>query len=195
MFGTEEMKNVFGTMTVAMLIEIGIALAGIFIVYKKLKEKIIGSYKERKQQQDDIKEALDGVRALPTYRQKSKEIQEELRSNDDTILETCKKIQDGVAENQRVLNKRLDKLEDRERNAIRSKILDMHRLFTSVRRNPLQAWSEMERDAFFDLIRDYESLNGNGHIHTVVIPDMNQLRVILMTDLPALTELFHSREV
>lgn len=195
MFGVEEFKNVFGTMTVAFLIELIVAVIGIWIAYKKLKDKIIGSYTERKQQRDDIDEALTGVRALPEYRKKSQEIQAELRGNDDKILETCKKIQAGVDENQRILNRRLDKLEDRERNALRAKILDMHRLFTSKKKNPLQAWSEMEKNAFDDLIKDYESLNGNGYVHTVVIPEMNALRVIPMTDLTALAELFHSREV
>ena len=59
--------------------------------------------------------------------------------------------------------------------------------------NPMQAWTEMERDAFFDLIRDYESLNGDGHIHSVVIPEMNLLKVIYMVDKEAIGELFHSR--
>lgn len=194
MFGLEEFNNVFGSMTVALLIEIAVAVAGIFIAYKKLKDKIIGSYKERKQQQDDINEALTGVRNMPTYRQQSLEIQQQLKNADEKILETCNKIQNGVNENQRILNERLDKLEDRERNSLRAKILDMHRMFTSKKMNPLQAWTEMERDAFNDLIADYESLNGDGHVHTVVIPEMNMLRVILMTDTKALAELFHSRE-
>lgn len=194
MFGLEQINSVFGTLTVAFVIEIIIAVVGIIIAYKKLKDKIIGSYKERKQQKDDIEEALTGVRAMPTYRQQSLQIQQALKDADDKILETCKKIQDGVNENQRILNERLDKLEDRERNDLREKILAMHRLFTSKKRNPMQAWSEMERDSFNELIKDYESLNGNGHIHTVVIPEMNLLRVILMTDTKALAELFHSRE-
>jgi len=195
MFGQEEFLNTFGRLTLGFIVEILIAAVGIFIAYKKLKDKIIGSYKERKQQQDDIEEALTGVRAMPNYRKQSLEIQKELREKDDKILETCKSIQDGVNENQRILNERLDKLEDRERNDLREKILNMHRLFTSKKRNPMQAWSEMERDSFNELIKDYESLNGNGHIHTVVIPEMNALRVILMTDMEALAELFHSREV
>ena len=77
MFGLEEFNNVFGSMTVTLLIEIAVAVAGIFIAYKKLKDKIIGSYKERKQQQDDIDEALTGVRNMPTYRQQSLEIQQQ----------------------------------------------------------------------------------------------------------------------
>ena len=193
MFGLEEFLNTFGTLTIAFVVELLVAIIGIVIAYKKLKDKIIGSYKERKQQEDDIKEALTGVRNMPKYRQQSLEIQKELKDNDDKILETCQKIQDGVNENQRILTERLDKLEDRERNALRAKILDMHRTFTSKKMNPMQAWTEMERDAFFDLIRDYESLNGNGHVHTVVIPEMNLLRVIYMVDKEALTELFHSR--
>lgn len=195
MFGLNEIKSTFGTMTVAFLIEIIVAVIGIWIAYKKLKDKIIGSYAERKQQKDDIQEALDGVRALPTYRAQSIEIQGKLKAADEKILETCNKIQDGVNENQKILNERLDRLEDRERNALRAKILEMHRLFTSKKRNPMQAWTEMERDAFNELIRDYESLNGNGHVHTVVIPEMNLLRVIPMSDIKAVAELFHSREV
>ena len=194
MFGQEEFLNTFGSLTIGIVVEIIIAAVGVFIAYKKLKDKMIGSYEERRQQKDDIQEALDGVRALPAYRQKSLEIQKALKDTDAKILETCQKIQDGVNENHRMLNERLDRLEDRERNALREKILHMHRMFTSVKRNPMQAWSEMERDSFNELIKDYESLNGNGHIHTVVIPEMNALRVILMTDAKALAELFHSRE-
>ena len=194
MFGLEEFLDTFGTLTIGIVVEILIAAVGVFVAYKKLKDKMIGAYEERKQQKDDIQEALDGVRALPNYRKQSLEIQNQLKDADDKILETCQKIQDGVNENHRILNERLDRLEDRERNALREKILHMHRMFTSVKRNPMQAWSEMERDSFNELIKDYESLNGNGHVHTVVIPDMNKLRVILMTDSEELAELFHSRE-
>lgn len=188
MLGLTEAKEVFGAMTVGFVIELVLAAIFIIVAYRKLKDNIIGSYKERKQQKDDIKKALDGVETIPT-------IQSSLEAADNKIIDTCKKIQDGVNENQKILNKRLDKLEGRERNALRAKILEMHRLFTSKKRNPMQAWTEMERDAFNELIRDYESLNGNGHVHTVVIPEMNMLRVIHMTDLESLAELFHSREV
>lgn len=190
----EEFKNLFGSITLTLVIEVVVAAVGLFIVYKKLRDKIIGSYTERRQQQDDIEEALTGVRNMPKYREQSIAIQQQLQNADEKILETCNKIQDGVNENQRILNERLDRLEDRERNALRAKILDMHRLFTSKKLNPMQAWTEMERDAFNDIIADYESLDGNGHVHTVVIPEMNMLRVILMTDMEGLARLFHSRE-
>lgn len=194
MFGLDEFLNTFGSITISIVVEVIIAIIFILIAYKKLKDKIIGSYQERQQQRADIDEALEGVRSLPEYKKENSNIQNQLKNADKTILDTCKQIQDGVKENQKILIERLDKLEDRERNALRAKILDMHRLFTSKKKNPLQAWSEMERDAFNDLIEDYEELNGNGHVHTVVIPDMHLLRVIPMTDLESLAELFHSRE-
>jgi CHASE3 domain sensor protein len=196
MFGLEQFLDTFGTLTIAFVVEVIIAVVAVIIAYKKLRNKIIGSYKEREQQKEDIQTALNGIKNLPceTYKNKNIEVQEKLKNNDKEILDTCKKIQDGIDRNLSVLNERLDKLEDRERNALREKILHMHRMFTSVKRNPMQAWSEMERDSFNELIKDYESLNGNGHIHTVVIPDMARLRVILMTDTVTLAELFHSRE-
>ena len=194
MLGYEEFMKTFGSITISIVIEVILAAIFVMWAYKKLKDKIIGSYEERQQQRADIDEALEGVRALPEYKKENTKIQTQLKNADDKILDTCQKIQDGVNENQRILNERLDKLEDRERNALRAKILEMHRLFTSKKRNPLHAWSEMERDAFNDLIEDYEELNGNGHVHTVVIPDMHMLKVIPMTDLEALAELFHSRE-
>ena len=194
MLGYEEFMKTFGSMTIGIVVEVILAAIFVFWAYKKLKDKIIGSYEERQQQRADIDEALESVRALPEYKKQNTQIQTQLKNADDKILDTCKKIQDGVNENQRILNERLDKLEDRERNALRAKILEMHRLFTSKKKNPLQAWSEMEIDAFNDLIEDYEELNGNGHVHTVVIPDMHKLRVIPMTDLEGLAELFHSRE-
>ena len=176
MTGLNEAKELFGAMTVGFLIEAVMAIIFIWIAYKKLKDKIIGSYEERKQQKEKIDEAV-----------KSKE-------SIDKLVETCNNIKDKMDENQSIITERLDRLEDRERNDLRAKILEMHRLFTSKKKNPLQAWSEMEKDAFFDLISDYESLNGNGHVHTVVIPQMNLLTVISMNDLDSLKELFHSRE-
>lgn len=182
-------------LTIVMTIfDVIIAGAAVFGIYKKAEKKILENHDADVQRDKDIEEALTGVRAMPGYRQQSLDIQKELKNADSEILNTCATIQAGVAENQKILVERLDKLESRERNSLKAKILDMHRLFTSKQKNPMQAWTEMERDAFNDLITDYESLNGNGHVHTVVIPDMNKLSVVPMSDRKAVEELFHSRQ-
>lgn len=171
-----------------------IAGAAVWGIGKKVEKRIIENHDADQQRDADIAEALNGVRAMPAYRQQSIEIQQELKEADKEILRTCSTIQAGVTENQKILVERLNKLESRERNALRAKILDMHRLFTSKQKNPMQAWTEMEKDAFFDIIKDYESLDGNGHVHSVVIPEMNMLDVIPMTDKKTIEELFHSRK-
>lgn len=135
------------------------------------------------------------VDALPSYRSQSLQIQTQLQTTDREILAACEAIQRGVADNQRVLNERLDRLEKREKNAIRQKLLDEHRLFTDRDRNPMHAWTEMEHHAFFKLVEDYEDLGGNDYVHSDVLPAMNSLEVIRMHDLTRLAELMSSRRL
>lgn len=133
------------------------------------------------------------VNALPGYRAQSLQIQQQLQSTDQEILAALTDIKSGIKENQNILNTRLDRLEDREKNVIRAKLLDEYRLFTDEHRNPLLAWSEMEHHAFFKLVSDYEGLNGNDYVHSDVIPAMNKLGVVPMSDKEALVQLMQSR--
>lgn len=169
--------------------------------------KIIKSQKEaEKRKEEQLKEenrtrdakiaALEAaVSALPTYRAQSLSIQEQLKESDKEILAACTAIKQGVADNQHVLNDRLDRLEKREKNAIRAKLLDEYRLFTDESKNPMQAWSEMEHHAFFELLKDYEDLNGNDYVHSTVVPAMNELSVIPMSDKQTLVQLMNSRKL
>lgn len=134
------------------------------------------------------------VASLPGYREQSIQIQQQLQAADTTILATCQQIQAGVTENQRILNARLDKLERREKNALREKILREYRLMCSDTLNEMRAWSEMEAHAFFALVRDYEDLGGNDYVHSVVLPAVNELEVIPMTDVERLAEMFRRRD-
>ena len=121
------------------------------------------------------------------------QLQQAQRTEENTILKTCNKIQQDIKENNANLSERLDRLEKREKNAIRAKLLEEYRLFTSEDKNPKHAWSEMEHHAFFELVKDYEDLDGNDYVHSEVIPAVNRLEVIMMTDQLRLTELMKSR--
>lgn len=135
------------------------------------------------------------VNALPGYRAQSLQIQAQLQNTDKAILAACTDIKNSVIENQHILNERLDRLEKREKNSIRAKLLEEYRLFTDETKNPMLAWSEMEHHAFFELVRDYEDLNGNDYVHSTVIPAMNDLVVILMSDIQQLAKLMSSRKL
>ena len=135
------------------------------------------------------------VNALPGYRAQSLQIQQQLQSSDKDILNLCTEIKNGVMDNQKVLNERLDRLEKREKNSIRAKLLDEYRLFTDEAKNPLLAWSDMEHHAFFELVRDYEDLHGNDYVHSTVLPAINELEVVPMSDKKRLLELMNSRRL
>lgn len=135
------------------------------------------------------------VNALPGYRAQSLQIQQQLQTSDKDILNVCNEIKSSVLDNQNILNERLDRLEKREKNSIRAKLLDEYRLFTDETKNPMLAWSEMEHHAFFELVRDYEDLHGNDYVHSTVIPAVNELVVIPMADKKGLAELMTSRRL
>ena len=169
---------------------------------KELKKQREAEAAKEKQREEENKArdakiaALQAaVDALPGYRAQSLQIQAQLQNTDKLILDVCNEIKTNVTDNRQVLNDRLDRLEKREKNAIRAKLLDEYRLFTDETKNPMLAWSEMEHHAFFELVKDYEDLNGNDFVHSTVLPAMNSLAVISMSDKQTLLKLMNSRRL
>lgn len=135
----------------------------------------------------------EAISHYPEYRAQSLQIQSQLEQTDKNILEVCDSIKSAVINTGERLDKRLGDLEKREKNSLRAKILNEYRLYTDERKNPMQAWSEMEHHSFFKLVEDYESLGGNDYVHGTIIPAMNELDVISMSDSDKLRELYQSR--
>ena len=187
----------------------GSTLCGLIVTF--IFNKVAGIPKELKKQREadrkhvvNLEETIEkmeerisileeAVGHYPEYRAQSLKIQNQLEQADDHILEVCDSIKSAVIANGENLDKRLDDLERRERNSLRAKILDEYRLYTDERKNPKQAWTEMEHHSFFKLVEDYESLGGNDYVHSTVLPAMNELDVIPMSDLDKLKELYQSR--
>ena len=167
---------------------------------QRLRDEADRVWEEQHKQQDAARDAKiaaleSTIAALPTYRAQSLQIQQQLQSTDREILDVLAEIKASMLTNREILNTRLDRLEDREKNAIRAKLIDEYRLFTDESKNPMLAWSEMEHHAFFALVSDYEDLHGNDYVHNTVIPAMNELSVIKMSDRQALLELMNSRRL
>lgn len=187
--------SVILTLTVTLIFNKVVKWPSVIREQRELEQAEEAKLAKEAQERDRKIAALESaVASLPGYRAQSLQIQQQLQAADTTILATCQQIQAVVAENQKVLNTRLDRLEKREKNALRAKILAEYRLFTDDTKNPLKAWSEMEQHAFFELVKDYEDLNGNDYVHSVVLPAMNELNVVPMSDGIALTNLMHSRK-
>ncbi len=172
-------------------------VAGIPKDLKKQREadrKRIANIEETVEKMEErLAKVEEAVGHYPEYRAQSLQIQTQLKQTDNHILEVCDSIKSAVIANGERIDKRLGDLEKREKNALRAKILDEYRLYTDERKNPMKAWSEMEHHSFFKLVEDYESLGGNDYVHKTIIPAINELDVISMSDSDKLKELYQSR--
>ena len=154
------------------------------------REKLAEENKKRDKRLEELEEVVSN---LPKYRAQSKKIQEELQEADVNILEVCNTIKEEVNANREMLDTRLKSLEKRDKNSLRDKIYKLWRTFTDQRLNPMQAWTDMEKHSFDELVKDYESLGGNDYVHSVVLPSMMRLKVISMDNLALVEQLFRSR--
>lgn len=178
--------EVFGELTVASVVVCGAAILYMRRLYKKWKKEVIERHDAEKERDEKIQICLDQIDLYPTWREQSIEIQKQFT---DAI--------NGLKEVQRQNIERLEEIEaanqKRERNKLRDRLLQSYRYFTSKEKNPMLAWSEMEADSFWKIFKDYEDLDGNGHVHTEVQPAMRKLEVIPMHEVERISELMHSR--
>jgi predicted RNase H-like nuclease (RuvC/YqgF family) len=116
------------------------------------------------------------------------------------LLEVQKKLQTGIdklTESVEKISQRQDQIEaesnQRKVNELRNKLIKMYQDYTSKEKNPMQAWTEMEKEGFESVFKDYEKLGGNGTMHSQVKPAMDKLKVIYMSDSEGILALMHSR--
>lgn len=183
---TEAFLKVFGGLTVANVVQIVLAVAFLIYVGKKIRDYLIKRYEAEQKKDEQLHEALESVRKYPEYRKQSIAIQQKLEGEIQSIRQS-----------QEESVKRLDEMERdtkrRERNKLRDRLLQNFRYFTSKEKNPMQAWTRMEAEAFWELFKDYEDVDGDGYVHSEVQPAMNLLEVIEMEDTERVTQLMKSR--
>ena len=139
--------------------------------------------------------AETAINALPGYREQSFKIQAELRAEQSAIVKLCTDMKDTIENMDARLVLTQKQANEREKNDLRQKLISEYRLFTSLTKNPMRAWSEMEYKAFMSQVHDYEGLGGNDYIHKTVLPAMNELEIISMDDEARLAELMESRQL
>lgn len=170
MSGYEAFIKIFGELTIAHVAVAVVVIIFLYKCYRKFSDYLIKRHEAQEQKDAQLAEALDGVHKYPEYRKQSLEIQESFRLEFEEIHKT-----------QSDMTARLDRMEEaitrRERNRIRDRLLQAYRYYTNIDNNPSQSWTQMESEAFWEMFSDYEDAGGNGFMHTVVQPAMNQLTV------------------
>ena len=176
----------FGQITIVQVAYFILAIC--FIVYcgKKISKYIIDRHEQDKIKDAQLKTALDAIEKYPEYRKQSLGIQAQLNQEIASIKES-----------QLSMKARLDKMEQdaqqRERNKCRARLIQSYHYYADVDKNPMQAWTQMESEAFWEQFKDYENMNGDGYVHSEIQPAMELLDVIAMTDKERIVELMHSR--
>lgn len=165
----------------------------VFLVktYSKFKKYLIDNYKEQEARDKKINETFEKVKEYHEYqiqdREQNLKIQEQLTSSLEELKKSTKDHTNQLKQlEERVLNYELADTKD--------KLMQNFRYFTSSYHNPMLAWTELEHEAFMELMKTYEDRGGDGYMHTVVSPAMENLRVIPMTQLDDIAELMHTRK-
>ena len=186
MTGFDEFVQLFGGISLATVIQIILAVVFAVVIYRKVRKYLIEKYEDEKERNKKIDEAVEAVSQYPKYWQQSRDIQKAFQEQISGLRDTQDKQFAMLTEMQEGINKR-------ERNRLRDVLLQNFHYYTSDQHNPMKSWTRMESEAFWECFGDYEDLQGDGYMHTVVQPAMNDLLVIEMNDLEGITKLMASR--
>lgn len=183
----EYFMQLFGEHSVGWAVAVIAAIAFLIACYKKIEKYFSDKALREKEKDDRIQKVISQAEQYPIWHQQSIEIQQRFTAAIDKLTE-----------GQQAHQKKLEEIEQenmrRERNKLRDRLLQSYRYFTSTEKNPMQAWTEMEADAFWAMFKDYESAGGNGHVHTEVQPAMRRLEAIPMHEAEKITALMNSRK-
>lgn len=178
MTGLNEFLKLFGGITIADITFFTLAAIFLYAIYKEVKKYINAKVVEQQKQSEDekkwkqkIDEAWNAVQEYPKYRQHSLDVQKILK-------EEVQEIRDGL----QVMMKRFEEIEEqnkkRECSKLRNMLMQHYRHYTNKQENPSQSWTRMEAETFWALFKEYEEAGGNGYMHTVVQPEMEQLLIV-----------------
>lgn len=168
--------ELFGEITILDLaLWIG-AIGFAYSLYKKVNDKICARHDAEQTYKSKLEEAYDGVHnKYPEYRQQSLQIQQALTARMDSMGQVLDDMMQKLANMQEVADRR-------ERNRIRDRLLQVYRHYTNPETNPSRSWNSMEAEAFWEMFKDYEEAGGNGFMHNVVLPAMENLKVVDVID-------------
>lgn len=163
---------------IAIILVILVWTIAVLIKHRKDIMTALNQWAKRKQEKDELlkiiystKEKVDKYAENRIHdRAQSFEIQKQLT---DGINELSEKID--------AMGRRQVELEEKHRKRIRAemkdKISQLYRYY-----HEKQAWNDMEREAFNDLIDEYEDAGGsNSFVHTVVQPESYTWKVVERT--------------
>lgn len=177
--GYNEFLEVFGGITLGATFKFILAVCFLAAFCTIVGRYLLHKYSAMKQKDEQLKAVFEMVNSYPQYREQSLQIQQELTSAISAITDRIDKMEENIKK--------------RKVNELRMSLLQSYNYYTSDQHNPKKAITQLESDSFWASFGDYEELDGNGHMHTTVQPEMLMLKVIPMDNIEAIAELMSSR--
>ena len=157
-----------------------VAIVFLIRVGKKVYKEI-ADFHDRRQERDAVLSRIQGELIM-------------IKENQEKISKDMNELalgQEEIKEKQKVLE---ENHQDYILTTSRDRLLQSYRYYTSTEKNPMGAWSEMEKEAFDKLFKTCERMGGDGLLHTEVEPAMAKLDVISLEDVEGITALMSSRK-
>lgn len=115
--------------------------------------------------------------------QTSKCLKELQEKHDESVKQSIRHdeiIKNDISSLTEIVNGIVDTLNDMQQKENESKLKELKdsliRYYNKYK--DIGEWSQLEKDAFWDLFADYESRGGDGFIHTIVEPVMRGLKEV-----------------
>lgn len=163
------------TAVIALVLLVALWLIAVLIKHRKDIMTAFNQWAKRKQEKDELlKMVYQNKKAIDEYaenrihdREQSFAIQKQLTDSINALSKKLDKMDQKQAE-----------LEEKHRKRIRAemkdKISQLYRYY-----HEQQKWNDMEKEAFGDLIDEYEDAGGkNSFVHSVVQPESYTWKVI-----------------
>ena len=176
----EYIIQLFGEIPLSTVVIFIAAMIFLGMECKKAYTWIVTNHDKCQEKEDTLQQIAENVKFL---KEKQEGIEIAVKELQKGQYEIAAKQEEFEAKNRQ-----------RKVNDLRDKLLQNYKYYTDIKRNPMQAWSEMEKEIFDKLFKDYEDLGGNGYMHTTVQPEMAALIVIPMSDPQKILELMKSRQ-
>ena len=176
----DSLIKVFGNIqlsSVVLLIAAIVFLAGILV---KIYNFIVTVHDNLQERDETIKTVNDSL----------KQIQEQQKTITDDITKLFNR-QEELYERQNSFEKNWNSF---NLTKMKNSLLQSYRYYCSTTKNPMHAWTELEKEVFDNLFSDYEKLGGDGFMHSEVQPEMEKLDVIPMSDVEQIQLLYSSRK-
>lgn len=188
-----EFIQLFGGIPLSTAIVFIVAISFLIATGSKVYKFIVkthDSLQEKNQALDVLKKDVRELKEHIASEEQWKELKEK-QINLEEIL-------NQILETQKVLVEKQQTFEEENHshnvNRLRDRLLQSYRYYTSEVKNPMLAWTEMEKEAFDNLLTDYYAQGGNSFVHTKVDPEMASLEVISINDSERMAELSKSRK-